>query len=58
MTTPTTDAEYRAALEAEGCRFIDNGSSFSVQHGPVFTRLEADNYSDALVEAYHLVYSQ
>lgn len=54
---PETDAEFEDAIEETGHAFIDHGDSFSVRYNKTgaITRLEADNLSDALFEAWNLV---
>lgn len=56
---PTTDDEFITALEALGYTLIENGEKdFTVQRikdGGGATRLDAEEYSDALFEAWHLV---
>ena len=57
MKEPETDAEFEAAIEAEGYKFLDLGNGFAVKNierGGT-TRLEADEMSDALFEAWNMV---
>ena len=56
MKEPTTDAELEAAIEAAGYKFLELGNSFAVrcvERGGT-TKLEAEELSDALYEAYIL----
>lgn len=55
---PVTDAELEAALEGVEHEVIDHdGDTFSVRNKITGsqTRLEAEDYSSALFEAWHLV---
>lgn len=54
---PQTDAEFEAALEKRHHELIDHGDSFSVRNKKTgaSNKLDADEYSDALFEAWNLV---
>jgi hypothetical protein len=57
MKEPETDAEFEAAIEAAGYKFLDLGNGFAVRNVELdgTTRLEADEMSDALFEAWNMV---
>lgn len=54
---PQGDAEYIAAIEKAGYRFLDRGDGFAIRciEGGGTTRLEATEMSDALFEAWQMV---
>lgn len=55
---PKTDGEFEAALEELGCELIDHDADVFSIHNRLTgstTKLDAEEYSDALFEAWHLV---
>jgi hypothetical protein len=57
MNEPKTDAEFEAALTTLNHELIEDGNGFAVRNkdGGGITKLESEDESSALFEAWHLI---